>query len=60
MLNQPIETPTFSNFGAGYSIINNEDTIRALYNYSNTLESKNTKRDALFCNIISKLINVDV
>ncbi|WP_044402457.1 BLUF domain-containing protein [Lacinutrix sp. Hel_I_90] len=59
MLNQPIESPTFSNFGAGYAIINNEDAIRALYNYINTLESKNTKSDSLFRNIISKLINVD-
>ncbi|WAC01446.1 BLUF domain-containing protein [Lacinutrix neustonica] len=60
MLNQPIDKPTFSDFGVGYSIINHDATIRAFYKYINSLESNKTPSHSLFCNIISKLINVDV
>lgn len=59
MINQTIEQPAFSDFGVGYSIINHEATIRALYTYINSLESNKTTSHTLFCNIISKLINVD-
>ena len=60
MLNQQIGRLAFSNFGVGYSIINDEDTIRELYKYINSQESENGKNTALFSNIISKLVNVDV